>query len=366
MQITSGTTLLGPNPPSNYLVQENVNDPTRFDDNTYQQFKLKISKVSKVDEADYACEVQDSNGNLQIQGQFVNTPEARPRLVVLYLPDRNRYPSCTVEEGTTDVKVGSKVNLRCTSEFGQPEVALTWKKSTAFGSNEDVGSSAERDGDELTLSVPTITISADSHDDIYTCFMKPNTTFFPNGLKTCDIRLNVVYNVPLPEITPPIQNAVTGDTVNFQCELPGVDGAEFTWYWEPNWEFRKFSESPDTSLLSILDVRSYHHLTKVYCRTFSQGEEVTVYGLIRVSGPYEEPPNTPAPSVIKPRPTKGGTGDDGTNGGSGGSNGGGGSPTVATGPEPTTKSGGHGIQAVNIKTVLICLCLCIALVQNVI
>ncbi|XP_072017953.1 uncharacterized protein [Amphiura filiformis] len=361
VKLSSNESILVPNSPLHFFVQNNL-----FSTSPYRsQFKLFIYDVSKEDQGFYSCHVEDSIGNVVVDGQYTNTAAAIPRIVVLYLPNKNRYPACSVVEGTIDVKIGSKINLRCTSELGNPQVELTWKRSTSSGSNDDVVGSVSMSDDEMTYNVPPITITQESDGDIFTCFMKPNTTFFPSGLRTCDVGpLNVISDVPLPIITPLIQNAVPGDTVSFQCALPGQTNAQFSWFWDPNWVFNKSPLSPDTKTFSLRNVRSYHHLTKVYCKTLSEGVEVSVYGLIRVNGPYEAPPNTPTPSVTKPAPKPGGGGmgngeTGGSDGGNGGTNGGSSvtSPSGSNGQERTTRSKGKGvlIQAANIKIVLTCL-----------
>lgn len=306
-RLTLDQQVLVDNPNGRFFLQHNILANDR------QQFNLFINGVSKDDQGDYQCRLENSDGTVVSafdSAYWTQAPPGEgwsvdPRIIVLYLPDENRYPECVVDGGgSTDVKLDSTLSLKCTSEFGNPAVMLEWKRNNGVDPDPrnqiDVYSKSSSSSTETVITAK-VTITADYDGVVFYCYMAPSVTYFPQGIDDCQIGpINIIdSNAILPTILPLVQVATPGQTVSFQCDTTDTTSPRFQWSWDPpEQSFEKLSVSPDNRTFTIRNVRSYHHLTKIYCKTVSEGVQVSAYGLIRVNyepDEFEEPPSLPPP-----------------------------------------------------------------------
>ena len=173
---------------------------------------LSIIDVTEEDKGIYRCKVINTADTFaEIAADYVS-------IDILFFPSES-FPVCDHPQNM-DVYAGDDVTLNCSSNAGNPIVALTWKR-TKTGT---IPKSTQITQNGVTFSVLNLQPSLEDSETMYICHMSSNA--FPELLKSCHVG---PIKVSPPAITPESnRNDVLVPRVTPPLIHPNLAGSEAT------------------------------------------------------------------------------------------------------------------------------------------
>ena len=171
---------------------------------------LTIMEVKKEDEGDYTCKITntDSNGNLASGLVSFRTK--------YFPPDSD--PLCDTVD-VSNVDIGQRIVLTCSSELGNPEIDLEWIQTGSEIPLESVKSFQHN----RLISTLTVDISSEHNGAIFSC--KIQSDGFPSDSSTCHVGPVMLFSNPTGGFNP-VQDTNTQLSDRTLLTLPPSDNSK--------------------------------------------------------------------------------------------------------------------------------------------